>query len=138
MTINPIGLAVALAAFLGIWLGHVSVRAVEFHAADLRPPALAYILSGLSLLAVSLASSGFLLSGTAGILGMTLLWDALELARQQKRVARGHAPANPANPRHARLLASHPEATTLDRLARAPRGRPYSQDELAAEKGRKP
>ena len=43
-----------------------------------------------------------------GILGVTLLWDSFEFWRQQKRVIKGHAPANPDNPRHARILAENP------------------------------
>ena len=54
------------------------------------------------------------------ILGITLLWDALEFTRQQKRVKKGHAPANPHNPRHAKILAEHPTATTLDLLKHLP------------------
>jgi len=52
-----------------------------------------------------------------GILGITLLWDAFEIYRQQNRVKHGHAPANPNNPRHARFLADpHFHATTEDLL----------------------
>jgi hypothetical protein len=64
------------------------------------------------------------LSAACGILGTTLLWDALELRRQERRVRKGHAPANPRNPRHARILAESPAATTLNLLKREPLGRP--------------
>ncbi len=124
------GLAAALSAFLGIWFGHVLVRVVEFRANDLRPPGLALGALGVGLLAGSLASQGFSLSAALGILGMTVLFDALELWRQEKRVRHGHAPANPANPRHARILAACPQATTRHLLERQPIGRPYSADEL--------
>jgi hypothetical protein len=43
-----------------------------------------------------------------GILGITLLWDALEMTRQQRRICKGHAHANPDNPRHARILEQYP------------------------------
>jgi hypothetical protein len=43
---------------------------------------------------------------------------------------KGHAPANPKNPRHALILATHPEATTIDLLDRDPRGVPFTTDEL--------
>jgi len=49
-----------------------------------------------------------LVSTILGILGITLLWDALELVRQAQRVKIGRAPANPANPRHACLGTTDP------------------------------
>jgi hypothetical protein len=61
------------------------------------------------------------LSTLLGILGVTLLWDAFELHRQEKRIKHGHAPANPNNPRHARFLADpNLHATTQDLLKREP------------------
>jgi len=69
-------------------------------------------------------------SAVCGILGITLLWDSLEFYRQQNRIRGGHAPANPHNPRHAHILATHPTATTVDWLERNPRGIPYSSEEL--------
>jgi len=36
---------------------------------------------------------------------MTFLWDAFEFYRQHYRIQSGHAPANPDNPRYARILA---------------------------------
>jgi hypothetical protein len=56
----------------------------------------------------------------SGIFAITLLFDALELGRQQNRVKKGHAPANPENPRHARILAESKSATTRDLLKRDP------------------
>ena len=70
----------------------------------------------------------------SSILGVTLLWDALEFFRQQKRIKHGHAPANPNNPRHAKILAEYPDATTIDWLDRNPRGSAYSPAELASIK----
>jgi hypothetical protein len=64
-----------------------------------------------------------------GIFGITLLWDALEFTRQQKRIIKGHAPANPNNPRHAKILAEYKSATTHDLLNRDPIGRVVSADE---------
>jgi hypothetical protein len=55
-----------------------------------------------------------------GIFGITLLCDAYELPHQEKRVCKGRAPANPNNPRHAKILAEHSAATTIDLLKRAP------------------
>jgi hypothetical protein len=71
---------------------------------------------------MALSSGSLYISGACGILGMTALFDALEFRRQFKRVKKGHAPANPNNPRHAPLLAEG-QATTVDLLKREPVGR---------------
>lgn len=117
---NFTGFLTALSAFIGIWLGHVGVRAVERSSPQLWKPALLSAIAGLTLevLALFLPSPANFVSA---ILGITLLWDTLELFRQEKRVRKGHAPANPANPRHARLLRESPLATTEDLLKRPPR-----------------
>ena len=130
--LNFSGLAAALTAFLGIWLGHVMVRWIEFRALSLRPPMVVFCLLGAGCLTVSLAGADFVASAVPGILGITFLWDALECARQEKRVRRGHAPANPNNPRHARILASCPTATTIHWLERDPLGRSYTEAERQA------
>lgn len=115
MELNFTGLSAALAAFLGIWWGHVAVRAIEARAADIRPAMALAILFGLGLWAGALLTESMPLSAALGILGVTLLWDAYEFRRQEKRVKIGHAPANPANPRHARILADYPSASvTMD------------------------
>ena len=95
------GLAAAAATFCGIWFGHVSVRAIEFRARSLAPPAALFIAAGLACEALALAIPRLALSCAAGILGMTLIYDAFELRRQRRRVLKGRARANPANPRHA-------------------------------------
>jgi hypothetical protein len=129
MSINLVGLTAALAAFLGIWLGHVSVRIIERNARKLWLPIFIAIVLGLSLEAWSLLTEHWLLNTAFGILGVTILWDALEFVRQEKRVRKGHAPANPSNPRHAQILTNHPKATTLDLLKRNPIGRSVTADE---------
>lgn len=131
MEINLIGLIAALATFLGIWLGHVSVRVIERKAKTLLPPIIIAIVLGLTLEWFSLSTLNLQLSTAFGILGITILWDALEFVRQEKRVKKGHAPANPSNPRHAQILAEYPSATTLDLLKRDPIGRPVTTDEAA-------
>ncbi len=120
MELNFLGLVAAASAFLGIWMGHVSVRFIERRTIHLWKPVLGALVLGLALEAWSLSSGHRLLSAATGILGVTVLWDALEFLRQEKRVKNGHAPANPDNPRHARILAEHPAATTEDLLARKP------------------
>ncbi len=97
---NPVGLAAGASAFLGIWLGHVSVRKIEFSSTTLWLPASSFIGLGLFLEALSVVVHALPASAALGIAGLTLLWDALELKRQENRVRRGHAPANPNNPRH--------------------------------------
>lgn len=129
MTINPIGFIAALAAFLGIWLGHVSVRIIERNAKSLLSPIIVAVTLGLALEALSLSTANRLLSTATGILGITILWDALEFVRQEKRVKKGRAPANPSNHRHTRILAEYPSATTLDMLKRDPVGYSVAHDE---------
>ena len=132
MQFNLIGLAAAAATFLGVWIGHVSVRKIEREVERIRIPSVVALILGISLQLVSLWATSRALSAFCAILGVTLLWDSLEFHRQQKRVQEGHAPANPRNPRHARILADYPSATTIDWLAREPRGTPFSSEEFLA------
>ena len=134
MDLNYLGLIAAAATFLGIWWGHVAVRAIEAKAEKLWPSMLIAILLGTAFEIAAVRVQDANLSAFCGIFGMTLLWDAFEFYRQQKRVKNGHAPANPSNPRHAQILAEYTEATTLDLLKRSPRGEKYSAEELAAIK----
>ena len=129
MNINFIGLTAAFSVFLGIWLGHVAVRKIEFYTENLWKPILITIILGLGLEACSLLTNHLLLSTGTGILGVTVLWDSFEFYRQQRRVIQGHAPVNPENSRHARILAASPLATTLDLLDRDPVGHPVDTDE---------
>lgn len=129
MELNFIGMVAATAVFLGIWLGHVSVRVIESKATKLWPPILIAVALGLTFELCSLITDHKLISTATGILGITILWDALEFVRQEKRVKKGHAPANPDNPRHARILATSPSATTRDLLKRDPTGHSVSPEE---------
>jgi hypothetical protein len=126
---NLIGLVAALSAFFGIWFGHVAVRKIEAVSATIWLPGTLFALFGIVLEWFSLSTSNLLLSSATGILGFTFLWDALEFTRQQNRVKKGHAPANPANPRHAQILREHASATTLDLLKRDPLGKSVSASE---------
>ncbi|MBL8061695.1 MAG: DUF4491 family protein [Anaerolineales bacterium] len=135
MEINLVGLAAALATFFGVWLGHVSVRKIERETVRLWIPTLIALVSGFGLWLASTLTSSLPLSAASGILGVTLLWDALEIyIRQPRRIRHGHAPANPNNPRHTRILAEYPEATTVDLLDRDPIGRPFTAHEITALK----
>lgn len=134
MQLNFIGLAAASATFLGVWMGHVKVRKVERETTRLWIPICIALLLGTGFGVFSLLTSSLILSAVSGILAVTFLWDALEFVRQQKRVKIGHAPVNPKNPRHGKILAEYPEATTLDWLDRDPRGSKYSAAELVSIK----
>lgn len=130
---NFVGLAAALATFFGVWLGHVSVRKIERDTIRLWIPTTIFILLGLTSVTASLWTSSLPLSTASGILAVTFFWDALEIAiRQPRRIKHGHAPANPNNPRHAKILAEYPEATTIDLLDRDPIGRAYTAEEITS------
>ena len=122
MNMNFIGVVAALAAFFSIWFGHVAVRKIEFVSPTIWIPTTIFATLGLIVEILSLSTINRLPSTVFGILGITLLFDALEFPRQQNRVRKGHAPANPGNPRHAKILAEHSSATTSDLLKREPVG----------------
>lgn len=126
---NWIGLVAALTAFLSIWFGHVAVRKIESTSRTIWIPTVTALALGLITEYYSLITVNMSLKTALGITGITLLWDALEFTRQQKRILKGHAPANPNNPRHVKILAEHKSATTLDLLKRDPVGRLVSHDE---------
>jgi hypothetical protein len=132
METNLTGPACAAATFLGVWIGHVSVRKIEREVERIWIPTALALIFGIGVEIASLWVTSRALSAFLAILGVTLLWDALEFHRQQNRIRHGHAPANPRNPRHARILAAHPAATTVDWLDRDPIGSPISTEELQA------
>lgn len=120
---NLIGVVAAVTVFLSVWFGHVAVRKIEFVSPTIWIPSTTFAILGLVAEIFSLSTVHRPLSTAFGILGITLLFDAFEFMRQQKRVKKGHAPANPANPRHALFLADPTlHATTLDVLKREPTG----------------
>jgi len=120
---NFIGVVAALTAFFSIWFGHVAVRKIEFISLTIWIPTTIFTALGLFVELLSLFTTHRQLSTAFGILGITLLFDALEFIRQQRRIRNGHAPANLKNPRHATILAdSNFKATTLDLLKREPTG----------------
>ena len=121
---NFIGVVAALSTFLSVWFGHVAVRKVESISPTIWLPSFVFTALAFLVAFFSLSATSQSLSVALGIFAITLLIDALELRRQQNRVRKGHAPANPANPRHAKILAQHSSATTLDLLKRDPTGKP--------------
>ncbi len=119
---NFIGVVAALTAFFSIWFGHVAVRKIEFISRTIWIPTTIFAALGVLTEYLSLSTINRPLSTAFGILGITLLFDALEFTRQQNRIKKGHAPANPTNPRHTKILAEHSSATTIDLLKREPTG----------------
>ena len=134
MNINPVGFAAALATFLGVWMGHVAVRKIERETFRLWIPICIVLMFGICLGIFSFLTPSTDLSAMSGILTVTFLWDAFEFLRQQNRIKHGHAPANPRNPRHAKILIECPESTTFVWLDRDPHGNKYSLAELASMK----
>jgi hypothetical protein len=130
MTLNWIGLIAASATFFGVWTGHISVRKIEYLSPTIWAPSDAALLIGLFLEFAALLSKDHYLSAALGIIGITVLWDALEFWRQQNRVRKGHALANPNNPRHARILQNSTLSTNFDWLDRNPIGRQLTVEEL--------
>jgi hypothetical protein len=129
MELNPIGLVAAASTFLSVWFGHVAVRKIESISPTIWLPTASFAIAGMAAEWLALLTSNFFLSTAFGILGFTLLWDALEFTRQQNRIKKGHAPANPNNPRHMRLMSEYATVTTLDLLKRDPLGKPVSYHE---------
>ncbi len=124
MNLNYLGVTAAVTAFLSIWIGHVAVRKIEAISPNIWLPVAVSALLGLLVEWLSLSTSNLQLSTVFGIVGVTLLWDAFEFIRQQKRIRKGHAPANPNNPRHAAILADpNFHATTEDLLNCEPIGK---------------
>ncbi len=124
MNLNYLGVTAAVTAFISIWLGHVAVRKIEAISPNLWLPVVVSAALGLLVEWLSLSTFNLQLSTVFGIAGVTLLWDAFEFIRQQKRIRKGHAPANPHNPRHAAILAEpNSRATTQNLLKREPIGK---------------
>jgi hypothetical protein len=108
------GPILAVVTFLTIWWGHVLVRIVHYYFGT-RPAPLLFVV-GLALLFVSTQTTSDLISASLGIVGLTLLWDAFELHRQEARVRLGHAPLNPRVHRVAAGLAAARVAETVEDL----------------------
>lgn len=90
------GLVLAVLTFGTIGLGHVAVRKLNFQYGT--KPAPIFLVLGLGFLGLALLAMDNLASAGLGIVGMTTLWDVVELIRQEERIRRGHAPANPDRP----------------------------------------
>jgi hypothetical protein len=96
MTLQWAGLVLTAFTLGTIGLGHVAVRRVNLLFGTRSVPYV--IVLGTLFLVLSLLATGDLTSAVLGIVGVTTLWDAVELIRQEERIRRGHAPANPNRP----------------------------------------
>ena len=94
MNLEWAGIVLSLFTVATIGGGHVAVRKINYRYGTKPVPAVALL--GLGIIIASLFVESTILSGVLGIVGITTLWDALELVRQEKRVLKGHAPRNPA------------------------------------------
>ncbi len=130
MELNGIGLITAAATFSGIWIGHIAVRKIEYLSPTVWIPSSVAILIGVLLEVGAVLSGSLYASAALGIFGITVLWDGMEFWRQEKRVRKGHAPANPRNARHAGILKNHPSSTTINWLDQKPAGRRLSAEEI--------
>lgn len=84
MSLQWAGVILALVTFATIAAGHVLVR--RLHARYSTRPALPLFVIGGLVLIGSLATNDNLLSGALGITAITILWDGIEIYRQEKRM----------------------------------------------------
>ena len=93
MELQFAGPILAVVTFLTVWWGHVLVRITHYYFGTKPAPLLVGL--GLLTLLVSTQTRMDVVSAALGIVGITLVWDAFELHRQEARVRLGHAPLNP-------------------------------------------
>lgn len=110
------GIIFGILTFLGIWSGHVLVRKLEYRLPDIQWISIFLGLAGAACLYFSTRIPSFLTSGILALAGMLLIVDGVECRHQEKRVIIGHAPANPNNPRHQRILATYDTAVRASPL----------------------
>lgn len=82
------GPVLALVTFATIGAGHVLVR--RLHAQFGTRPAIPLFILGGAILTGSLLAQADLLSGVLGITAITVIWDGVEMFRQERRVRMGH------------------------------------------------
>lgn len=93
MTVNFSGFFIGASIVITIFAGHHLVRWANYHFGTV--PALFLFPLGIFISAISLLVSSELLSAILGIAGITTVVDAIEILKQEKRIARGHAKMNP-------------------------------------------
>lgn len=82
------GLVLAFTTFAAIGLGHVLVR--RLHARFGVRPAIPFFILGVFVMFGALLTPNDLFSGVLGIVAVTLIWDGIEIYRQEGRKQRGH------------------------------------------------
>ena len=90
---NWSGVLIATIAIVGIGLGHVWVRTMEYRFGKRIWPLSAAL--GLALLGGSFAVSSDLWSAVLAVPGAIFLYAIKEFFEQERRVVKGHAPRNP-------------------------------------------
>ena len=93
---NYVGPILMLVVFITIGIGHISVRYLNYHYGT--KPGIPLLALGFGLLAYTLYIPSDLWSSVVGIIGMTVVWDGVEIFKQEKRIIKGHAPENPKRP----------------------------------------
>lgn len=96
---NFTGIIIGLCTFLIIGLCHPLVIKAEYNFG--KGCWWAFLLAGLGFGAVSLLAEDFIISTVAGVAAFSSFWSILELFEQEKRVARGWFPKNPARKKSA-------------------------------------
>jgi peptidoglycan/LPS O-acetylase OafA/YrhL len=86
VNLQPAGLVLALVTFATIAAGHELVR--RLHRRYGTSPAVPLFALGSLVLLAGLLSSGDLLSAALGIIGVTVIWDGVEIYRQEAGYAR--------------------------------------------------
>lgn len=86
MNLQWAGPILALTTFVAIGAGHVMVR--RFHARYGTRPAIVFFICGALALLGSLLAGSNLVSAVIGVTAITLLWDGVEMYRQEKRMRR--------------------------------------------------
>lgn len=90
---NLSGTLIAAIAIVGIGLGHVWVRKMEYHfGKQIWPLSLAL---GLALIGASFLAASDLVSAILAIPGAIFVYAVKEFFEQERRVLNGHAPRNP-------------------------------------------
>jgi len=84
MNLQWAGIILASVTFATIGIGHVLVR--RLHARYGTRPALPFFGAGLLVLILSLVTSNDLLSAVMGLTAITLLWDGIDMYRQEQRM----------------------------------------------------
>ena len=88
MSLQWAGPVLALVTFATIGFGHVLVR--RLHARFVTRPGIPLLALGVLVLLASFFAGADLLSGILGITAITLIWDGIEIYRQEQRARRGH------------------------------------------------